>query len=64
MVKVEYRGKVTEVKPDMSARDAILKLGLDPESVLVIRNGTLVTDDTLLKEGDNVRLVAVISGGV
>ena len=47
----------------MTARAAIKKVGLDPEAVLVIRNGQLVTDDTLLQETDEVKLIAVISGG-
>ncbi len=47
----------------MTARDAIRKVGLDPEAVLVIRNGELVTDDVILADSDDVRLVSVISGG-
>ena len=51
------------MKAGMTARAAIKKVGLDPESVLVVRDGQLVTDDTILKDGDEVRLIAVISGG-
>ena len=47
----------------MTARDAIKKIGLDPESVLVVVNEVLVTDDVVLKEQDRIKLVAVISGG-
>jgi len=47
----------------MTARDAIRKVGLDPEAVLVIRNGELVTDDVILADSDDVRLISVISGG-
>lgn len=63
MIKVVYRGKAWELKAGMTARAAIKKVGLDPESVLVVRDGELVTDDTILKDGDEVRLIAVISGG-
>jgi sulfur carrier protein ThiS len=48
----------------MTARMAIKKVGLDPEAVLVVRNGELVTDDTLLKDEDEIRLIAVVSGGL
>jgi len=48
----------------MTARAAVKKLDLDPEAILVIRNGELVTDDTLLEDADEVKLIAVISGGM
>lgn len=51
------------MKGNIAARDAIKKIGLDPEAVLVVVNGTLTTDDVLLKEADQVKLVAVVSGG-
>lgn len=62
-MKIVYRDKEWNLKGGLTARAAISKIGLDPEAVLVIRNGHLVTDDTLLEEGDQVRLIAVISGG-
>jgi sulfur carrier protein ThiS len=62
-MKLIYRGKEWELKGGMTARAAIEKMGLDPEAVLVVRNGQLVTDDTLLEDEDEVRLLAVISGG-
>lgn len=52
------------MKGGLTARAAIKKVGLDPEAVLVVRNGELVTDDTLLHEEDEVKLIAVISGGL
>lgn len=62
-MKLIYRDKTWDVKGNITARDAIKKVGLDPEAVLVVVNGKLVTDDVLLKEQDEVKLVAVISGG-
>lgn len=60
---ITYREKKWELKGGMTARDAIRKVGLDPEAVLVIRNGELVTDDVILADSDDVRLISVISGG-
>lgn len=62
-MKIEFRDKTWDLKDGMAARDAIKKIGLDPESVLVVVNGTLVTDDVVLKQADQVKLVAVVSGG-
>ena len=63
MVQVTFRNKKFEVKENSAARDALKKINIDPESVLITVNGKLVTDDVILREGDVVKLVAVISGG-
>lgn len=62
-IQLTYRDKKYPVKPNITARDAIKKIGLDPEAVLVVVNGQLMTDDVILREGDEVKLVAVVSGG-
>jgi thiamine biosynthesis protein ThiS len=63
MVQITFRNKKFEVKENSTARDALKKINIDPESVLISVNGNLVTDDVVLREGDAVKLVAVISGG-
>jgi sulfur carrier protein ThiS len=62
-VKLILRDKAIEARPNMTLRDALLKAGVNPESVLGVRNGAMITDDEILREGDVVKLVAVISGG-
>jgi sulfur carrier protein ThiS len=57
------RDKVFEVRAGMTVRDALRHVGLLPESVLATRKGELITEDEILREGDEVKLVAVISGG-
>jgi sulfur carrier protein ThiS len=47
----------------MTVRDAVKKIGLQPETVLAVVDGKLITDDAVLREGMLVKLVAVISGG-
>lgn len=64
MIQLVYRNKKYESKPNIAVRDALKKIGIEPESVLVVVNGKLTTDDILLKEGDEVKLVAVVSGGM
>jgi sulfur carrier protein ThiS len=63
-MKIIYRDQEWDVKGGSTARVAIIKVGLDPEAVLVVRNGALVTDDTVLREEDEIKLIAVISGGM
>ncbi len=62
-MEITFRGKKWELKGGITARDALKKINIDPESVLIVVNDKLVTDDTVLKEGDQVKLVAVVSGG-
>ncbi len=62
-MQIIFRDKTWELKGNITARDAIKKVGLEPEAVLVVMNEKLVTDDVVLKDDDQVRLVAVVSGG-
>ena len=62
-VKLMYRNKEYEVPAGMTVRDALKKIGLQPETTLAVQDGKLMTDDTILKEGMKIKLVAVISGG-
>jgi len=47
----------------MTVRDALKKVGLQPETTLAVHEGKLLTDDTILQDGMKLKLVAVISGG-
>lgn len=58
-----HRGRKFEVRSGITLRDAIRKAGLSPEAVLAARDGELITDDRILLPGEEIRLVAVISGG-
>jgi sulfur carrier protein ThiS len=63
MVKVVYRDKTWEVKPGSTVRHIIEKVGLNPESVLAVRDGQLINEATLTEDGDTIKLIAVVSGG-
>ena len=39
------------------------ELGVNPDTVLVIRHGDLITRETRLDEGDEIEVRPVISGG-
>ena len=63
MVKLILREKEYEVKPGMTLLDSLRKCDILSESVIATREGELILDDEILKNGDVVKLVAVISGG-
>jgi sulfur carrier protein ThiS len=62
-VQLTFRDKSYEVRPGMTLRDALIKLGIQPQAVLPTRAGELITDDEILRDGDEIRLISVISGG-
>lgn len=57
------RDREYEVKPGMMLLDALRKINIVPESVIATREGEMILDDEILKDGDEVKLIAVISGG-
>jgi len=63
LVKLILRGKEHEVKPGMTLLAALKKCGILPESVIATRQGEMILEDEILKDGDVVKLIAVISGG-
>ena len=63
MVKIILRNKEYEVKPGMTLLSALQKINVVPESVIATRDGEMILDDEILRDGDVVKLIAVISGG-
>jgi sulfur carrier protein len=63
VIKVTYRDKKWDVPGNIVVRDLILKVGLNPETILAVKNGKLINDGTLLGDEDEIKLIAVISGG-
>ena len=61
--RLHLRDQEFKVRSGMTIRSALLRLNIQPEAVLPTRDGELLTDDELLLEGDEIRLIAVISGG-
>ncbi|MGQ9466433.1 MAG: MoaD/ThiS family protein [Anaerolineae bacterium] len=62
-MKLIHRDREWELEGRMTVRQAIEKIGLIPETVLAVRDGKLLTEDTVLEPGDTVKLVSVVSGG-
>ena len=63
MVKLILRNKEYEVRPGMDLHAALKKCDIMPDAVIATRNGELILEDEILKDGDVIKLVAVISGG-
>ncbi len=62
-VKLTLREKTFEVRPGMTLEAALQKIGVLPESVIASREGELILEDEILRDGDVIKLESVISGG-
>jgi sulfur carrier protein ThiS len=62
-VRLTLRDKEYTVNPGMTVRQALIQVGIRPDSVIPTRDGELITDDEVLKDDEHILLIAVISGG-
>lgn len=64
-MKVTLRNpkRIVEVSEVRTVRDLLKKLAVNPESVLVIRGGDLLTREEILGDADEIEIRPVISGG-
>lgn len=62
-VKLRNPDRVVDVSGPKNVQQLLEHLSIVPESVLVIREATLLTRDEALEEGDEVEVRPVLSGG-
>lgn len=62
-VKLIVRKQEYEAPAGLTLQQAMEQIGLQPESYLALRNGEMIVASEVLREGDTVKLIAVISGG-
>jgi sulfur carrier protein ThiS len=63
MVKVIFKNHEWQVPGNIIIRELITGLGLNPESILALRDGKLVNNDTRLGNQGEIKLISVVSGG-
>ena len=64
-VKFILRKKEFELEfhETLTVKKALKELDLLPEAYLVVRSGELIVEQEYLKDGDEIKLVPVVSGG-
>ncbi|MBI2672768.1 MoaD/ThiS family protein [Candidatus Woesearchaeota archaeon] len=63
-VFIERYNETKVIEKNIKDINSLLKeLSINPETVVTARNNELATTDAKLKDGDEVRILSVISGG-
>jgi len=63
IVRLRNPSRTVHVQGARSVAKLLNELGLNRESILVVRNGTLVPGDGFLEDTDEIEIRPVISGG-
>jgi len=62
-VVIRHQRREVEVSGRRRVRDVLVELGVNPESVLVIRGSQLLTHDVHVADDDTIEIRPVVSGG-
>jgi len=62
-VRLRNPDRELDVAGGRPVREVLAELGVDADTVLVIRDRELVTREAVLRDGDEVEVRPVISGG-
>ncbi len=60
---IEREKKIQETSFNGKVKALLKKLVLNPEIVLVTRQGKLLTEEDTVKDTDEIKILSVISGG-
>jgi sulfur carrier protein ThiS len=62
-VFLQKEGKKLDVEHRGSAKSLLERLGVNPEVVLIVKDGVLVTEAETIDDAEKIELLSVISGG-
>lgn len=62
-MKVLLDKGIREIKGPTTVKKVLKELNLIPETVLVVRNSEVLTEDLMLKDTDEIEIIRAISGG-
>ncbi len=62
-VMIRHQRREVEVRGRRRVREVLVELGVNPETVLVIRGAQLLTHDAQVGDEDTIELRPVVSGG-
>jgi len=60
---VVFRNEQWQIPGNITIRNLITDLGLNPQSILAVMDGKLVNNEIRLGDRGEIKLISVISGG-
>jgi len=62
-IYIEKQKKQLVLNKSLKGIDLLTKLKINPETVLIVKNGSISLPDEILKKNDEVKILSVVSGG-
>ena len=62
-VFVQKTGELNEITHQGDAASLLAKLGINSETVLIVKDGALITEDESVDDAKRIDLLSVVSGG-
>lgn len=59
----ENKNKTIELYNDITVKDLLKKMNINPVTVIVSKNNDIIMEDEKLNDKDNIKIISVISGG-
>lgn len=63
IIKMRNDIKKVTINNKTKVEKILLKIGINPESVIVFKNGKLITEDDYVENGDEIEVLPVSSSG-
>ena len=59
----ENKEKTIELDNNLSVKDLLKKMNINPVTVIVSKNNNIILEDEKLEDDDEIKIISVISGG-
>ena len=59
----ENKDEKIELDGNSSAKDLLIKMKINPVTVIISKNNDVIVEDEKLNDNDDVKIISVISGG-
>ena len=59
----ENKEKSIELDSNLSVKDLLKKMNINPVTVIVSKNNNIILEDEKLNDKDDIKIISVISGG-
>jgi sulfur carrier protein len=62
-IYIEKDKKQIVLEEELSVKELLSKLEINPETVMVVKNNEVVLDDEQIGKEDEIKILSVVSGG-